>query len=181
MFRFPSHPFDFGEPVHAILFFVFWCGCFGWAIRFVCKTFAPTTRAQFSFYITDIWAMMLGLTPSLALISLELNPQYSHEDFDAHVKALFALGILGFSQLLGIFIARLHSIPREGEPVPRRMSQAFWIWAGAFGGIAALLCIALAYWLLALFAGVCLSCPPFGFIAFAWIAMLVFAWRKMTL
>jgi hypothetical protein len=130
-----SGSFDFlTDPLLLILFAVVWLVSFTTIVRFVWNTFAPFPRSQFSYYITDIWTLNLALLPAFYLLRwAELHnpplPQMHHAVFN------YLLGLLVLSELLGIFIARLHSIPAEGERMPRRLDQAGWILGGAFMGV----------------------------------------------
>jgi hypothetical protein len=123
----------FGDSLVLVLFTVIWAVSFALIIRFVWKTFAPFPRSQFGYYITDIWTLNLSLLPAFYLLrwaELQSPPMPSSD----HGVFIYLLVLLAASELLGIFVARLHSIPAEGERIPQRLGQAGWILGGAVMG-----------------------------------------------
>jgi hypothetical protein len=124
----------FHEPLVLLVFTLVWALCFTIIVRFVWQTFAPFPRSQFSFYITDIYALNFSLLPPLFLLrEVETQPPLMRDV--EHAVFLYLLAILIASELLGIFVARLHSIPNEGERMPLRLHQAAWIVGGALMGV----------------------------------------------
>ncbi|MEI6235628.1 MAG: hypothetical protein WCT04_21440 [Planctomycetota bacterium] len=158
-------------------FVPFWLGCYAYAIVFMWRALAPIARTNFHFYITDIWATMLCLIPTLVLFAETTKLSHAERDRD-----LVGLGILTLSQILGVALGRIFSIPRTGESLPRRTDQALCVVTGAYVfGVAGLFAIIIAFAILALIVLTVVSYPVLG-IWFALFGFLVFrTWRKAML
>ena len=160
---------------YILAFFVpFWLGCFGYAIYFMWHALAPVARTKFNFYITDFWMSILCLAPTMAVIGHVSELRYPSRERD-----ISGLAIVAFSQLLGIVLARIFSLPRDGETMPRRSDQAIWILAGAYlFGLGGLTLTVIAFCLLALLVMLMISCPPAGIWVLVFGYLIVKAWRK---
>jgi len=66
---------------------------------FLCRKSWLQSSRRLAYRITDIWAFIVGITPSLFLLSHVLNHPY--------FELITVLVLLGFGQLAGIFLALL--------------------------------------------------------------------------
>lgn len=158
-----------------LAFFVpFLLACYGYAIYFMWHALAPVARTKFNFYITDLWMSILCLAPTMAMIGHVVELHYPNRERDISLLAIVAC-----SQILGIVLARIFSLPRDGETMPRRSDQAVWILAGAYlFGIGGLALIVVAFCLVALLVMLLISCPPAGIWVLVFGYLIVKAWRK---
>jgi len=165
---------DGRAPLLFPLFILFWLGCYGFAIRFMWKALAPVQRARFSFYITDYWVGMLCVAPTLAALGHVAMAHYDGCEWDA-----VFLGVAAASQVLGIALALIFSLPREGEIMPRRSDQAVWVLIGAFlFGVMGLAAVISLFYLFYFFVLLLVSCPPLFIFGIVFTYLLSRAWRK---
>ncbi len=151
-------PFD--PPFHMILI---------WAFELLILTYltirhcAHKKSRPFNFYITDIWAMMLGFAPSIcSFVTQFITPQrFSRKVFS------WRRGLI-YCQILGMIVACVESRLRSGESLPRRLDQFALIFSGAILGFVVhyLVVVIAMTWI----CGIC-----FGLlIAFPWIFAYLF-------
>lgn len=131
---------------------------------FVVWLYVKLGRRPFNFFITDIWASMLGLAPSIWFAV-----HMTKGDNAAHAINWLHAGSLVLCQILGQIAGRLAPISREGESAPRRLDQFICVAAGGlFGAMLSYVAFGLAQ-VVSRGAGCCLL--AFGlFIGLPWIA-----------
>ncbi|MCY3022545.1 MAG: hypothetical protein NTW87_26495 [Planctomycetota bacterium] len=103
-------------------------------------------RGRFSYRITDIWAMMAGLTPSFLLAAHTVHiVELRVEAYWPAEYMVVLLATLVISQLVGVFIGRLSCRPEAYRESLARLLSATCVVAGATGGL-----VALVFYILAL-------------------------------
>ncbi|HLX62075.1 MAG TPA: hypothetical protein VKX17_12405 [Planctomycetota bacterium] len=101
-----------------------------------------TCRRPINFYITDIWAGMLGLVPSFLLIRY-----LSTLSIDKLSAWLFALGVVS-GQCVGAVWGLLEGKLMRTEQLPGRFNQAASVFAGSMAGcIVAVAFLSLLYFI----------------------------------
>ena len=100
------------------------------------STFMASKR-RFNYRITDIWAAMAGLSPSMICIALLSKHIETHGSGDERTHFYTGgLIIIAVFQVAGLIVGRIDIEPRERELGPiTAWSSALSIFTGAFVGI----------------------------------------------
>ena len=132
-----------------IAYLVCWCGASAFWIYNAMTGADPDRRALSRFYITDFWALIVGLLPSFFAL------QYFLLSRDPH-RAGYSVPVvvLILSQLLGMFIAKITETTRAGSTAPiNRWKSAKALVFGAILGIAWIWFVAILMWFLVMVIG----------------------------
>jgi hypothetical protein len=100
------------------------------AVAFV--TFFHKSTHPYSYRITDLWAVTVGLTPTMMLTAFKPMFYWTNE----HVIVLSI--VLAISQLIGMFLGRLFAGPAMSRTKHATATSAIFILAGATCGFIAL-------------------------------------------
>lgn len=139
------------ETVLVLLFLIFglWLAGYCFAVWRVWSLFRAQ-RSHFNFYITDLYAVIVGLLPTF--ISVQMIILYVEPPLPV---SIFVVGTIFLSQLLGMFYGRIDSQKESNEVMPGRWKQAFLIVNSGLIGFAANLLVLLTLGIL--FVAPCLS------------------------
>jgi hypothetical protein len=102
-------------------------------VRTSIKIHKPNLGALSRFYITDIWAFMIGLLPSILVLSWVLDPKRMSRVEPIEV---FCCAALFLSQLLGVVVVKAQTTPHQGDGRLSRWSRAWIVISGALMGLA---------------------------------------------
>ncbi len=112
-----------------ILLYCSWVAQLGYLVYWVVQLARKTGRFPINFYITDIYAAMLGLIPAF-LFAVYLG-KLDHPRYELN-WLLFASLI--FCQVLGMIAGRISSRPREVKRGRGGSSSSFWFSAARCWG-----------------------------------------------
>ncbi len=107
--------------IFAVVFLFFWLRPFWQIYRSV-----PGGRT-FQFHIPDYWAALVGLIPTFMLVADAMNMP--------RMPMLLSAFVVGSSQLVGVFIGRVHNVMPPSAAPKSQWEEAGWIFLGAMFGL----------------------------------------------
>ena len=157
------YPIQLDNP----LFLAFWALLYGGVLFLLQRLIIRRERVKIQFFITDMWAAILALTPSFFLL-------VDIKDEDQSIKwnqvILFALTLV--STLCGIRAWLILAIPRAGQPMPGRASHFVSVLGGGLLGLIGIFFTGFAYELLPVIFVLAKSLPRLMFDLFCiWIKL----------
>src|SRR5262245_58545957 len=105
--------------------------------RYYWKRFKQDGAAKaFNFRITDIWAAMAGLSPTIVIASLMLEDSMK-AGFNVRdiLGTLFIVALLWFGQVAGCFVGRVHLELPPHQGATSTLDSAISIFTGAWIGL----------------------------------------------
>ncbi|HYG76821.1 MAG TPA: hypothetical protein VEK08_17590 [Planctomycetota bacterium] len=130
-----------------ILFSAFYLAVLVFAARHYWRAYKQNCPGRtFNYHITDIWAAMLALTPTLLLIKevLAANPMMFWEE------NLFLGALIGAGQIAGLFVGRIHiELPPYNGAISAWDSAISILTGALLGAVAPFACIVAAAILIA--------------------------------
>ena len=146
-----------GILVWLILFLLYWLLCFGAMVWFLYKRCWPKPSPKISFFITDLWGVVVGLTPTFLFIKYAAKDH--SEEFSAYILSVL---IAAISQLFGAVAGWIISFDQTANWTFGRYDRTLWILFGEIILAPAILAVVLlTFYVMGLLAGSFFGWPQF--------------------